>query len=845
MKKNRYWYALAFFLPLLVTNVICIANGVYPFGENCILHVDMYHQYCPFFTEFADKLQNGKSLMFSWRQGMGADFVALYAYYLASPLNWLLVLWPKSYVIEFMTLTILFKIALAGLCMYGYLNYRFRLEKKSERLHYLAVVFAAAYALSGFIAAYSWDVMWLDGVALAPLVFVGLMKLTGEKKPALYYVSLSVVILANYYIAMIICIFLVFYFLLLVAEQKEGRIQAFARFAWYSLLAGASAAILLIPEAIVLSYSGSSGIKLPDTMKWYFGFLQELSRSCTAASVYTGADHWPNLYAGAFSLILVILYAWNRKIRIRQKLPRLGMVVFLFISFSNNLLDFFWHGLHFPDSLPGRQSFLYIFVVLVLGFEALVHWKGISVIKIAVSSAIITGLLFAGSRLTEEKITDSFAFLITGLFIACYMILFILSKLVEQQKQHWVWGAICILAIAELVVNMAITGFYTTSRTTYFSNRADNLELLAQMEDKEKDSGAFYRVENVRRLTKNDSDLYGYNSATEFSSLMNINVSHLYQGLYMEGGKNYYCYNGATPLTSAMLSVKYVLSDSALEENAIRVKVAEAGGQYLYENKYWLPLGYMIPDRAMTSWNNSRRSDLRNLNHLAGALGAEEEMITDADFSQEVSEGKTILTPAEDGFYYAAYVKCDTDTLTASTEDGWKRKFSKTTHRYLLELGERKAGEPITIENSKSEEITFYLYRLNLEAVDQAYETLARDTLDVTEQTDTHIRGCVTASEDGTLILSIPYQEGWTIRVDDEIVQAEPYQEALFAIPLTTGTHEIELNYVTPGFLQGAVISAGSVLLFVLSLVIRGLAAKRQRSQRKEIEDESVTGILY
>ena len=132
MKKNCYWYALAFFLQLFVTSVICIANGVYPFGENCILHVDMYHQYCPFFTEFADKLQNGKSLMFSWRQGMGADFVALYAYYLASPLNWLLVLWPKSYVIEFMTLTILFKIALAGLCMYGYLNYRFRLGKKAN-----------------------------------------------------------------------------------------------------------------------------------------------------------------------------------------------------------------------------------------------------------------------------------------------------------------------------------------------------------------------------------------------------------------------------------------------------------------------------------------------------------------------------------------------------------------------------------------------------------------------------------------------------------------------------------------------------------------------------------------
>ena len=63
----------------------------------------------------------------------------------------------------------------------------------------------------------------------------------------------------------------------------------------------------------------------------------------------------------------------------------------------------------------------------------------------------------------------------------------------------------------------------------------------------------FYRVEDTGRLTKNDDTRYGYASGTHFSSLMNINVSHFYQALYMEGGKNFYCYNGATPVTSAML----------------------------------------------------------------------------------------------------------------------------------------------------------------------------------------------------------------------------------------------------------------------------------------------------
>ena len=90
--RSMYW--CAFGLPVILSILICIGNGVYPFGENCILHIDMYHQYEPFFTEFMDKLKNGENLMYSFRLGIGSDFVSLFAYYLASPFNWLLILCP-------------------------------------------------------------------------------------------------------------------------------------------------------------------------------------------------------------------------------------------------------------------------------------------------------------------------------------------------------------------------------------------------------------------------------------------------------------------------------------------------------------------------------------------------------------------------------------------------------------------------------------------------------------------------------------------------------------------------------------------------------------------------------
>lgn len=85
--------------------------------DQCILHVDMYHQYCPFFSELLQNIRNGSVFSYSWNIGLGADFVSLYAYYLASPLNWLIVLCPKGAVVEFMTILVVLKIG--GKRFYG------------------------------------------------------------------------------------------------------------------------------------------------------------------------------------------------------------------------------------------------------------------------------------------------------------------------------------------------------------------------------------------------------------------------------------------------------------------------------------------------------------------------------------------------------------------------------------------------------------------------------------------------------------------------------------------------------------------------------------------------------
>ena len=57
---------LAFCIPFFLALGVCIGHEIYPFGNQCFLHIDMYHQYAPFFTEFMNKLKSGSGLSGAW-----------------------------------------------------------------------------------------------------------------------------------------------------------------------------------------------------------------------------------------------------------------------------------------------------------------------------------------------------------------------------------------------------------------------------------------------------------------------------------------------------------------------------------------------------------------------------------------------------------------------------------------------------------------------------------------------------------------------------------------------------------------------------------------------------------
>lgn len=815
IKRNRDLY-LAFLIPFAIMAGVCIARGVYPFGNQCILHIDMYHQYCPFMAEFLDRLQEGGSLMYAWELGLGSDFMGLYAYYLASPMNWLVFLCPKGLVIEFMTLLILIKVSLCGFSFAYYLRNHFQTRSLG------IVLFAVFYALSAFTCAYNWNIMWMDGIWLAPLIVLGLERLVNEKKCGLYYVTLALSIFSNYYISIMICIFLVLYYLILMVERKgKGFFQISARFALYSLLAGGTSAVLLLPEISVFSISGSSGISFPQYVQWYFSAIDELARACISVEVVPTTGHWPNIYCGCGAILLIFLYMMNKDISWKKKIPRILLLAFFLVSFSNNILTFLWHGLDFPDGLPARQTFLYIFLLLVLCFETVHKAKGSRRIHVGLALLIGMGLLVVFALFADKERITMGSIVLTGVLLGAYALIYLFYM--GRDKNFYRLGCVFafILVIVEAAVNLEATSLSTTNRDTYRYNLPKYEALLDRLEEQD---DSFYRIDKQSRLTKNDSAMAGYRSATIFSSLMNINVADWYRAVGMEGGKNYYCYNGATPLTSAMLSVKYLMTDSALEESPLRTLLDSENGMYLYENLYTLPLGFMIDSEFTEASEQEYEDSIEMQNAMAKSLGAAEPLFMEIE--TEVKTKETIIHVKEDSYVMGYYWDKRAKNITA--DYGFKtREFVKCDHVYLLDFGWCEAGTDITLTSPDINVLQIQGEQLNLDSLNTAYRKLSERTMELGGFTDTSVDGYIEVEKAGNLLLSIPAEEGWSVYVDGEPVEPEAFCDAFLSIPLEEGSHDISLKYKTPGLVPGAVISVCCVGVFAVISVVK--RRKRER----------------
>ncbi len=875
-KDTRYRIALilSFVLPLVIMFSIFIGKGIYPFGDRSFLYSDMYHQYMPFFSEFLRKIKAGEGLAYSYHVGIGSNFLALYVYYLASPLHYLAFLVPEAYLMEFMSYLVIVKIALSGLTFFLYLKNHFQCKDSS------ILFFSCFYALSGFMAAYNWNIMWLDCVVLFPLIIWGLERLVKEGRCKMYCITLALSIFTNYYISIMICIFLVLYLIGLLITEKRSLL-IIGNFAIYSLLAGGLAAVLLVPEICAILETDFGNPNFPDKLESYFSVFDMLARHCLAVPTERGLEHWPNIYCGVAVFLFLPMYVLNEKLSIKKRFVNLVLVGLLLLGFSTNILDFMWHGMNYPDSLPARQSFIYIFLILVMCFEAYKNVQEIDKKQILHGYLAAVVFLLGCEKFVENEDFYTGVEMLTLVFVTIYAVVLYLYRTRENSRWKCILGVVTLVAVvAECAINTANTSVGTTSRSSYLDPQKDYQALyqwiqehetksvadmgveegalqpvadtgveegaLQPVADTDVEEGAlqpvadtgveegtsqivetssgmnFYRVEKFSRKTKNDATLAAYPSASLFSSTLNSQVMDMYTRLGMRHSKVYYSFDGATAFTSALLNVKYMFGDSDKYETSMYELLRQSGDVYLYESKAQLPFGYVAP-KGYDLPEGYENNGLRLQNAMIEELGIQGKLFTTV--SSEQSGDDVVFTAKESGIYYALLTASGTKKVEAIGGSLETHTFPDLKKGAILYLGYLNAGEKITLQNGNEDDetpkISADIYQMDTEVLYAALEQLSQTHLENVTYNSTHMNGQVTMQEAGRLILSIPYEDGWHITINGEETEGERFGGALIAFDLEPGEYTISMEYTPEGQYAGILISVVSLGIFVLLMCVK------------------------
>ncbi len=832
--KYRY-YILAFIIPFLSVFIANISMGVYPFGERGVNVIDSFHQYAPFFSEFYDKVVHGESLFYSWNGGLGINFWSIVAYYLSSPLNIIVLLFPRAYLLEAFALIIMLKIALSGLSFAYYI-------RKHYRKYDLSIVyFSSFYALSGWVLGYNWNIMWLDCIVLFPLVMLGIEQLVKDGKGLFYAVMLGLSIFFNYYISIMICIFLVIYFFVLFFQKRTKTLKLFVKrfltFAGYSLLAGGMAAVMLLPEMYTLMQTHSADSSFPTKWKFYENFLDILGQQLPFVEP-TDLSGLPNLFCGIIVLMCVILYIFRKKTPLKYKISRLLLLVFLIFSCNVNVLDYIWHGFHYPNSLPNRFTFIYIFVLLTIAYEVILSLHQYHLWQYLV--AFLGSMMFVLAVYYQgNESYGLYVYFISMGLLWVYLLLMCLYK-VNINKRKLFGGILCVVLVLEAGAN-GIFGLIqngSINRTNY------NSKLEAAQSVRKYVGDELCRTELDTFNGRNNAMWLGFKSLSMFSSTLSDGLDTFLDNMGYFAAVNKFSYEGATRLTDAMFDIKYLMSEDEKENIRAFEYLGEFDGQYLYQNNEALPIAFMVKD-SYADWTADGKYPWENQNSFAkAATGVTDELFSleymtgepeatgaiaskQSDFSYHIVEDGTEDTallvytyqPTYQKERYIYYEAPHMSKLKVSI-NGNIRTYSDT-RGHIVDLGDIGPQDTVTLtltldSGYTSADVEMVLFGLNEDIYRQVWGQLSQETLNIVDNVATSLKGTIDVAENGILYTSIPYDAGWTVRVDGQKVETKSLNGSLMYIELDAGTHEIEMSFIPQGFIPGLMISAGCLFILIV-----------------------------
>lgn len=683
--ENRFIYAALIAPAILLTIVFCCFR-LSPLGGITILRMDLFHQYAPFFTELYNKLTSLDSLQYSWTMGLGGNFLGNFFNYLASPVSAIILLFGQKNIPEAAAAMILVKCCLSSAAMAYYL------KKSQSRNDITLPAFALLYSFCGYFIAYYWNIMWLDALALFPLVILGIENIINAQKCGLYLFALSFTMFSSYYMAFMVCIFSVFYFLTYyfshykINDRLDGFIKnegfftdedlicddflgeaapepyvngsditcalkasRFLKSGLLFALASLSAALLLsfalLPTYFSLKTCSATSDSFPKDFKDYFNIFDFLANHLASVSPTirsSGNDVMPNVYCGVLTILLLPVYFFCKSLKTSEKVAHLLLLIVLFFSFNINFLNFIWHGFHFPNDLPYRFSFMYSFILIVMAYKIFIRLSEYSLKELLGSGLGVIAFVILAQKLGSKNLQTQSVY-ISIAFAAIYT--FILLQMRSKKFKSFSLSLLLFISVAAETCIADVFNFVMNVEKASYMRNYDDFKDMKQTLDGFEDGG-FYRMELASLKTRNDPSLYNYNGVSVFSSMTYESVAKIQKRLGLDGNNiNSFTYHPQTPLYNAMFSIGYVLNNSdSFEPNEKYYSQTAANDAYTaYLNNYRLPLAFGV-NKEISQWEyNMSNPFLVQNRFFSQATGINEDLFNETEFDNARYENITYL----------------------------------------------------------------------------------------------------------------------------------------------------------------------------------------------------------
>ncbi len=637
----------AFLMTLVLYVLAILLCSKYPLGEYSFLQSDLKAQYAPFLALLRGKLTDLGSvpknnlisyISYSFRLGLGKNFLGTFGYYLASPFNLIYLFIDEAQIDAAVLAIVTLKLSLSSSFMCLFLG-----SKTDDKKTLWPALLGIMYAFSLYSQAFIFQIMWLDGYMLLPLILFFTEKFVKKQKYLGLVLSLLVLFVSNYYIAYMVGIACFIYLIVRLFEEKIQIKKAIGILVRYALAAGCTAlitAVMLIPVGLdtirnadqTVSSRGSEALTFTPLT---FIHMMLLGEPRDFSDVLP--SNYPFLFICLPVTILLLLYFISPVFKGRER--KIHAVCVLGAVLSNLVypIDKAWQVFDDPNWFWHRHAFVFLPLFLIISMRVIFRLKEVAR-KDIIKSALVMYLFVFIDFSFGDMSGHSDAVIYNVLLVATYALFFMgygIENWHEQLKDmpKLLSPLLSLIVVFELLYAGPMLTNGIESMTLFGGPAEEYSESIRAEQEFGKYAGertiktGAFRAETERTpeyttkfYVEEGEAFYGnYNGLSFFNSNSNKKMQRFIKQLGMPTNYNYFSvgHTFACPSVDSFFSIGSVSSRRDISFYPLEAQDSYDSGLNFYANNNVLPIAFAADKGAMAFDFYKLEKDAKEKNYYA------------------------------------------------------------------------------------------------------------------------------------------------------------------------------------------------------------------------------------